>query len=114
MWIIDNWNHLVRGKKLWVTIPWHSHPKHHPDFRTNGGWPVGQRSDYTMSLQDGSRIHVQEFDGEAGRHRLRVHRDAYDPEQGLGNLLLHGLVETPVGPILAAVGTIALIHAVRS
>ena len=98
-----NWKQLTLGRKLWVTSDFYSHPRHLRGFRVNIGWPVGQSRDYTMSLGDGSRIHVQEFGQKGGLYRFRVHRDAYDPDQGLGNWLLHGLLETPVVPMIAGV-----------
>lgn len=103
-WIHENWKQLEAGRKLWLSVGEYGHPRHHAGFTKNDGWPVGQSCDYTMSMSDESRIHVQCFGLKTGGSRLRIHRDAYDPDSGLGNLLLHTVFETPVGPALGIVG----------
>lgn len=96
-----NWVALAAGKKIWVTLHPHQHPRLSPLFKANTGWPVGQHSDYTASYRDGSRIHVQCFGPENGLLRMRLHRDQFDPDQSPLHFLLHGLLETPAGPLLA-------------
>src|SRR5262245_29625875 len=91
------WEELVAGKKFDLLVPETFHPKHDPLFRANTGWPVGQACDYTLSITDGSRVHVQCFGAEGGKVRLRVHRDRWDPDKGLGHALAHAAFETPLG-----------------
>lgn len=102
-WIRQNWQALERGEKLIVSDWWWlGHPSRWPQLFTRGtGWPVGQDSDYMMALQDGSRIHVQCFTAKDGTAQLRMHRDRWDPDAGLAELVLHALGETPVGPLAA-------------
>lgn len=57
-------------------------------------WPVGQVSDYALSLDDGSRVHVQCFkDG-----GVVAHVDRFDPARGLLTTVAHLWFDTPVGP----------------
>ena len=100
--ITSNWTALVAGKELWTNVHPSAHPRLSPLFKANSGWPVGQQCDYTASFQDGSRIHAQCFGVEHGLLRVRVHRDQFDPDQGFFNFVLHGLLETPVVPMVAA------------
>jgi hypothetical protein len=54
---------------------------------------VGQIADWTVSLDDGSRVHVHEYpDGS-----LVVHRDALDPARGPLRALGHVACETTLG-----------------
>ncbi|MBL8624669.1 MAG: hypothetical protein JNK64_25400 [Myxococcales bacterium] len=98
------WAELVAGKKIDLLVPETYHPENDPFFRANTGWPVGQASDYTLSIADGSRVHAQCFGAAGGKVRLRIHRDRWDPDQGLGNAMAHAAFETPLG--LIAVGAI--------
>ncbi len=91
------WAELMAGKKIDLLVPETFHPKHDPLFRANSGWPVGQACDYTLSMTDDSRVHVQCFGVEGGKLRLRVHRDRWDPDKGLGHALAHAAFETPLG-----------------
>lgn len=104
--ISAQWKSLVAGHKIWITVPLHHHPKWCLLFRANAGWPVGQSCDYTISYGDGSRLHVQCFGAVGGQLRLRLHRDRFDPDQGFLSWILHGLVETPVGPVLAGAAVV--------
>jgi len=105
------WPALYAGKKVWVDVHPAFHPKHGTLFRENVGWPAGQTSDYTISYKDGSRLHAQCFGIRNGFVRVRLHRDKFDPDQGFLNFVLHGLLETPVGPAMVGVlvvGTIGV------
>lgn len=65
--------------------------------------PSGQVADWTYSLGDGSRVHAHEYaDGS-----IVLHRDALDPNQGIGRALGHIVCETTLGRVatLALVGT---------
>lgn len=83
------------------------HPNYGTLFRQNVGWPDGQTSDYTISYKDGSRLHAQCFGIRNGFVRVRLHWDKFDPDQGLLNFVLHGLLETPVGPAMVGVLVVA-------
>lgn len=94
------WPALVAGQKVWINVHPNAHPKFDLTFRANVGWPDGQSCDYTISYDDGSRIHAQCYGYLNGWLRIRLHRDRYDPDRSFGNFLLHGLTETPVGPLV--------------
>ncbi len=107
------WPQLMRGEKIEVPAAWIEHPASRPDLFgvPPGAWPVGQTCDYVWRLREGGRIHAQCF-GRNGSPMLRVHLDRFDPDRSFGDLLLHAIHETPVGPILgaaAAIGAVALI-----
>jgi len=104
--IASNWVALAAGKKIWINVRPGDHPRFSTLFKANTGWPAGQHCDFTASYRDGSRVHVQCFATERGMLRLRVHRDQFDPDQGVLNLVLHGLLETPAGPMLALVALV--------
>lgn len=101
------WSRLVTGEK--VDLPtWEvEHPAARPDIfrRPTEAWPVGQTCDYVMSFGDGSRVHAQCMNVN-GQSFVRIHRDRFDPDHSIGNLVLHGLTETPIG---VAFGIVALI-----
>ena len=99
--IRPRWSELAAGKKFDLLVADIYHPKNDPRFRKNTGWPVGQACDFTLSMTDGSRVHVQCFGTEGGMHRLRVHRDRWDPDSGLMHFILHAAFETPVGLMVA-------------
>lgn len=65
-----------------------------PRWRRTRGLGGRQACDYAWSLRDGSRIHLQCLDG-----RYRLHRDRYDPAR---SLIAHGVTETPLVPLAAA------------
>ena len=99
LWIRDNWNALTTGAKLeapqWLPAPAHSGFAAQP-FAS----PEGQAADWTLSLNDRSRIHVHEYkDG-----RRVVHRDKHDPDQGLGDMIAHLVTETPLGVVAMLAG----------
>lgn len=55
--------------------------------------PAGQVRDWTLPVDDGSRIHVHEYpDG-----RMAAHRDEIDPDRGPVEAVVHVLKETKVG-----------------
>ena len=109
-WIKCNWNELVAGKKLFVREDAFGHPSLRRDlFNPGDGFPDGQTCDYMMPLQDKSRIHVQCYRNTHGVPMLRVHRDRWDPDHDLESFVKHALLETPVGPALAGVASIALL-----
>jgi hypothetical protein len=64
-----------------------------------------------FSFDDGSRLHVHEhYDG-----RRVVHRDQYDPSQGLGSLIAHLAFETPLVPVLLiSIGVLAVARSARA
>lgn len=61
--------------------------------------PAGQIKDYVLSLKNGSRLHVHEFqDGSR-----KVHLDKHDPDKNAESLWKHLLEETWIAPALLAV-----------
>lgn len=111
--ISKHWTHLAAGKRLWLEVVHLNHPANDRRFRPNVGWPDGQICDYTLSLSDGSRIHAQCFGENGGRYRLRLHRDKFDPDQGIANFVLHGLLETPFGALAASIVLLGSLGAPR-
>jgi len=107
-WINGNWVNLAPGVKL-------SAPRWLPSPAVSGFRPLplaspeGQVSDWGLSFADGSRIHVHQFaDG-----RYVVHRDRYDPDQGLGRMVAHLFGETLWG-LGICLGVLALVESSRS
>jgi hypothetical protein len=94
------WPTLALGKKVWLDVDPNLHPKFDRAFRANVGWPDGQSCDYTIPYDDGSRIHAQCFGIQNRRLRIRLHRDRFDPDRNFMSFVMHGLTETPVGPLL--------------
>jgi hypothetical protein len=68
-------------------------------------------SHHADSYNDGSRVHVHEY----WYGRRVVHRDQYDPNQGLGNLLPHLVFETALVPVvLLGLGLVAAARSPRA
>lgn len=110
-WLRRNWAALLRGQKLRVRVAEVGHPRDLPHlFRPTSGWPDGQSCDFAMRLEDGSRVHAQCYKTRDGVEMLRIHRDRFDPDRGPVELILHGLFETPAGPVLGALALFALLH----
>ena len=109
------WTRLVAGEKIDLPYWQVEHPGSRPDiFRQPGeAWPVGQAYDYVWQLQDGSRIHAQGMPVN-GELVVRIHRDKFNPNHSFGHFLLHGLAETPIGPILAGLVLVFAISKVGS
>lgn len=70
--------------------------------------PNGQISDYSKSLSNGSRLHLQEYPN--GQHYL--HLDRYDPQKGFTSMIKHMLFETWSGPLLLT-GSLAYLYSKR-
>lgn len=101
------WTRLVAGKKFDLPGWQVEHPERRPDIFTQpaGAWPVGQSCDRVWRRADGSRVHAQCMTVN-GRSVIRLHRDRFDPDHSFGHFVLHGLTETPVGPLLCALGLV--------
>lgn len=98
-WIQSNWKSLKSGKKISAPT-WLGHPSYAGFRQIDLAARQEQCRDWGLSFDDGSRVHVHEFeDG-----RLLVHRDRYDPAKSLGSLFAHLLGETVLGPVLLVVG----------
>lgn len=109
-WIDSAWPKLTAGAKL--EVPRHlPHPKHAGFSPESIATPEGQCADWVLSYNDESRVHVHEYcDG-----RRVVHRDQYDPNQGLGNLLAHLVFETALVPVvLLGIGLVAAARSARA
>jgi hypothetical protein len=103
-WLSANREDLGVGAK--VNVPSYlPHPQYAGFSKELVATPEGQVANWTLSVPaDGSRIHVHEFaDG-----RLVAHRDRYDPNHSLGNLVAHLLFETALVPVLLVVGFVFL------
>jgi hypothetical protein len=48
-----------------------------------------------------------------GESVIRFHRDRFDPARSFGHFVLHGLTETPVGPVLGFVGLLLAIGSLK-
>lgn len=110
VWIASVWSRLKAGTKL--EAPAHlPHPEDEGFSPESIATPEGQCADWVLSYDDGSRIHIHELcDG-----RRVVHRDQYDPNQGLGNLIAHLAFETPLVPaVLIGVGLVAVVKSARA
>jgi hypothetical protein len=103
-WINSQWSDLQGGKK--VTAPgWLPTPRESGFQPIPIASPEGQCADWGLSLTDGSRVHVHQFnDG-----RRVVHRDRFDPDQGILRGVAHLLTETWVGPVALVAGLALLI-----
>jgi len=67
--------------------------------------PAGQIKDYVLSLKNGSRLHVHEFEDGS----RKIHLDKHDPDKNAESMWRHLLEETWIAPaILALVGLIIL------
>jgi hypothetical protein len=104
------WGRLVRHEKISIPSWQIESPESRPDLfsQPNGAWPVGQYCDHVWRLGDGSRIHAQCV-SVGGQPMIRLHRDQYDPDHSFEHLVLHGLVETPIGPILGLALLVVLV-----
>ena len=80
-WIHDNWVALATGMKL--------------NFAQENlaAEEAGQCRDWILALSDKSRLQVREFaDG-----RVVAHRDRWDPNRGVPNMVKHVAFETTLG-----------------
>ena len=109
-WIDAAWPQLAAGVKV-AAPDYLPHPKQGGFGPESIATPEGQCADWVLSLADGSRIHVHEHcDG-----RRVVHRDRYDPNQGLGNLVAHLVFETPLVPVvLLVLGVVAVARSAKA
>ena len=103
-WISRHWSVLSKGGK--VALP--SATPHPSDLglrRLDIAMPAGQVADWALPLSDGSRLHVHEhLSGQ-----LIAHRVQYDPDRGLGDLVAHLLLDTPLVPaVLLCCGVVAV------
>jgi len=109
-WIASAWTKLKSGAKIDAPryLP---HPQHAGFSPESMASPEGQCADWVLPFNDGSRIHVHEHcDG-----RRVVHRDQFDPNQGLGNLVAHLVLETPLVPVtLLGLGLVAAARSARA
>lgn len=111
-WLMRNMKTLQGGDRIFVLARELPHPAYCEGFKKVDGWPDGQRCDWALRLDDGSRIHVQCYLDQNGVEKYRIHRDKWDPSLGLESWLMHALFETPAGPaigILASVLVVALV-----
>ena len=63
---------------------------------------MGQTCDYVWRLGKRGRVHAQCFERD-GTPTVRFHIDKWDPQNGIGEALLHLLLETPAGPAMGVV-----------
>jgi hypothetical protein len=106
-WIQANYPQLKDGKFL-QTPWWLSHPSISGFARTDLAENVGQKADWVVSVNDGSRIHLHEYqDG-----RIVIHRDATDPSRGPMHALWHWLTEAQLGKFVLVVGGLLSLSAV--
>ncbi len=105
------WVRLFNGEKVDVPAWSVEHPFWRPDLFgvPPAAWDMGQRCDFVWRLGERGRIHAQCFQRD-GVPTVRFHLDKYDPESGLGNAILHLLLETPAGPVIG-LATLGLIIA---
>jgi hypothetical protein len=108
-WIAENWRALRAKQRLTVPDAWLPHPQFVNGFKRVRGWPAGQLCDWGLSLDDGSRIHVQCFRRADRTETLVAHRDRWDPTVDAATAVMHLVFETPAGPVLglAALTTVA-------
>ena len=101
LWIRRAWSALEKGHKV-------SAPSQLPHPSVAGFRPLafaqlsGQCRDWTLPLDDGSRIHIHEFEDA----RLLVHRDRFDPDQNLASLARHLFFETWFGLAVMGLGVV--------
>lgn len=95
-WTATHWERLCEGKAV-VVYPG-SGPVH-PAI--SDGWreiflaePFGQKRDYALSLNDGSRLHLHEYSD-----RWEVHRDEHDPANGIISAARHFVAEAPTAKL---------------
>jgi len=101
------WPRLRNGEKIDVPTWAVEHPSTRPDLFgvPPAAWDMGQRCDFVWRLGERrGRVHVQCFN-QNGVPTLRFHVDRWDPDNGLGDAIMHLLFETPAGPL---VGLVAL------
>lgn len=97
-----NWDRLVVGGRICAPY-WYPNPV---DAGFSRPWITedrGQLVDWTLSMSDGSRIHVHEYpDG-----GFVVHRDEIDPARGILPAGWHLLTETRAGSLVLKAAAIA-------
>jgi hypothetical protein len=98
-WIQGHWPGLLAGAKIQAPYGFSS-PNAAGFTLLPVAHPVGQSRDWSLSMSDGSRIHVHEFpDG-----RYVTHRDKHDPAQGFERSVAHLMQETPYPAWVAIAG----------
>lgn len=86
-----------------VSVSWDLGPPEAYGFEEEEvAWNVGQINNWVLPLDDGSRLHIHQFEG----WRYVIHRDAFDPRRSPISTLLHLLFETPPGKVLVAGGVL--------
>jgi hypothetical protein len=100
-WLGEEWDNLVRGKEIPVP-PELPTPPEVGFIPTRLAKDVGQTADWSLPLQDGSRLHAHEFES-----AFLVHRDRLDPGRGPLRALWHWLTETREGTALLGCACIA-------
>ena len=97
----ENWTALVDGKRVEVNgyLP---HPQNAGFDQEEFAEDVGQRLNRVLAINDGSRIHVHEFD----EGRMVAHRDRWDPRHSGVNMLKHVAMETTFGKIAMGVALV--------
>ncbi|MBK7537539.1 MAG: hypothetical protein IPI49_19645 [Myxococcales bacterium] len=110
-WLQRNWEALCLGRKIEIDL--RTDPQSIGFQKLGLAEPNGQREDWALRLEDGSRLHLWVMPD--GRHI--VHRDRYDPAAGLSSMLQHFFSETALGGAVVAgllvVGVTRLLSAAR-
>lgn len=95
-----DWSALVRGEEITYYKNQLPHPEDSGLKKLIFAEPHGQKADYAVSFDDGSRAHIHEFED-----RYVIHRDKYDPGKGFSSTVKHIMYETRTSTqIFAAVG----------
>ncbi len=105
-WLENNLRTLRSGSKLRVPA-WLPHPRTVGFKRLELAAPAGQVADWTLPLQDGSRVHIHEYKDGA----MVAHCDKYDPEIGPAKAVAHFFTDTNLGKVTVAVAITSAIAA---
>lgn len=90
-WLAANWARLVAGQH--IRWPFATHPSRYGFRRTELAERNGQAEDWTLGMEDGSRVHLWLMpDG-----LWIAHRDCIDPERGPLRAVAHWLLESRSG-----------------
>jgi hypothetical protein len=103
-WVNQNWQRFLKGEKIEAPV-WLAAPADAGFEVIEIAHPVGQSSDWGLSLSDNSRIHVHEY----ANGRRVAHRDVHNPKRGLGPMLAHLMQETPYGILALCAGTLYIL-----
>ena len=97
-WLQGVFPQLENGGKLYA--PEHlTHPQNAGFRRIKPAEYIGQIDDWGISLRNGGRIHIHEFDDES----LRAHFDKIDPDRGALPAFAHWATESTSGRICSFV-----------